>query len=526
MKALCEILKKTLLMGNQNFRQILHIRSMAIQTKQSNSINTKLTRKLGLLGLTATGICAMFGASINVVPFMIQRNVPGIGPYVLPAFALAALPAIFAALAYSILASAMPRAGGSYIYASRGLHPYLGFVASFSQWFGLSIVIGVISYIIVPFIRDVAIGLEWITTADFLELGAVRVGLALLLLWLFVGINLRGTQAYEKTLIPLMLLMFVLGSIVIVAGFYFNQADFAQALSQEGKSIPSTSVSFSWETLLSAAALLFSSFIGFDAIAQAGGEATNPSRNLPLAIGLAIATVGGFYFLFTTAVYHAVPWSFVASQALEKDISAPGMLAYLLPASLGVAILAGAAIALINDLPAMLLSVSRLMFAWAEDGIFPRAIANVHPRFYTPHIALLCSGSIATVGILGSHFAGDFFLGIDIMVTSMMVNFLLMCITLLHLPKRNPDIARQITVFQSLSIRKFIGWTGTLLLSFFLLIHTWKDLSSDKAAWYFHSTPVWLLVMLMASLFYWYRYSLLKKSGKDIKTIFQTLPAE
>ena len=92
-----------------------------------------LTRKLGLPGLAATGICSMIGASINVVPFMIHRSVPGIGPYVLPAFMVAAIPAVFAAFAYIILASAMPRAGGSYIYASRGLNPYLGFVASFSQ---------------------------------------------------------------------------------------------------------------------------------------------------------------------------------------------------------------------------------------------------------------------------------------------------------------------------------------------------------------------------------------------------------
>ena len=62
---------------------------------------------------------------------------------------LVALAKLGDSLTYAILASAMPRAGGSYIYASRGLHPYLGFVASFSQWFGLSIVIGVIAYIIV-----------------------------------------------------------------------------------------------------------------------------------------------------------------------------------------------------------------------------------------------------------------------------------------------------------------------------------------------------------------------------------------
>lgn len=111
----------------------------------------------------------MIGASIYIVPFMIQRNVPGIGPYVLPAFLVAAIPAIFAALAYIILASAMPRAGGSYLYASRAIHPYLGFVASFSQWFGLSIVIGVIAYVVVPFFRDVAVALDWLDLAEYLE---------------------------------------------------------------------------------------------------------------------------------------------------------------------------------------------------------------------------------------------------------------------------------------------------------------------------------------------------------------------
>jgi hypothetical protein len=51
--------------------------------------------------------------------------------------------------------------GGSYVYASRGLNPYLGFVASFSQWFGLSIVIGVVAYVTVPFLRDIAFAMEW-----------------------------------------------------------------------------------------------------------------------------------------------------------------------------------------------------------------------------------------------------------------------------------------------------------------------------------------------------------------------------
>ena len=150
----------------------------------------KLIRSLGLVALMATGICSMLGASINVVPFMIQRNVPGIGPYVLPAFMFAMVPALFAALAYAILSSAMPRAGGSYIYASRGLNPYLGFIASFSQWFGLSIVIGVIAYICVSFIRDIISGLGWLEISLLLEFPVIRVGIALALIWVFVFLSL------------------------------------------------------------------------------------------------------------------------------------------------------------------------------------------------------------------------------------------------------------------------------------------------------------------------------------------------
>lgn len=499
---------------------------MADTTTVSSS--TGLVRRLGLLGLAATGICSMLGASINVVPFMIQRNVPGIGPYVLPAFLLAAVPAVLAAFAYSLLASAMPRAGGSYLYASRGLHPYLGFVASFSQWFGLSIVIGVIAYVIVPFLRDIVLGLGANDIATWLDTGWVRVSIALLLLWAFVLVNIRGTKSYERTLIPLMFLMFALGAIVIVVGFWFNPTDFAAGLqTQDGRTLPTeTPAPFQWSAFLAASAVLFSSFIGFDSIAQAGGEAKSPHRNLPLAIALAITVVGSFYFLFTSAVYHTVPWTFVAEEALVRDISAPGLLRYVLPAGLAVAIVAGAAIALINDLPAMLLSVSRLMFAWAEDGIFPKQIARVHPVWRTPHIALFISGGMATIGVLGSHFAGDFFLGVDIMVTSMMVNFLLMCVTLITLPRVNPAIAQNISIIKNRSLQKLLGWSGAIILVVFLIIHLRKDLQSEAAAWYFHSTPIWLIVMVLASLLFSIQWSALRKRGVDTDQLFSNLPPE
>lgn len=489
---------------------------------------TGLSREMGLLGLVATGICSMVGAAINVIPFMIQRNVPGIGPFVLPAYLFAIIPALLAALAYAILASAMPRAGGSYVYASRALNPYLGFVASFSQWFGLSIAIGVVSYLLIPFFRDIAAALNWQGIASVLDSGGVRVCLAMGILWIFVGVNLRGVRLYERTLIPLMFLMFVLGAVVIVAGFSFNHTDFGSAImAQEGQTIPiSEPIPFRFAIYFAASAMLFSGFIGFDSIAQAGGEAKNPGKSLPLAIGISVIIVGTFYMLFTGAVYHAIPWNYIAEQAMIKDLTAPGLLGYLLPVGWTVAIVAGAAVALINDLPAMLLAVSRLMFAWAEDGIFPRNVAHVHPKWHTPHVAIVLSGIMASLGILGSHLAGDFFLGVDILILAMLVNFLLMCLSVLLLPLRNKEIAQHIKVVTSRKIQVILALLGIVVLCGFLAIHVWKDLTSPLTAWYLHSTFIWLFVMAIATVVYIREVKNLRRQGVDIKAIFSRLPKE
>ena len=489
--------------------------------------STGLERRLGLLGLAATGICSMLGAAINIVPFMLQRSVPGIGPYVLPAYAFAAVPAVLAALAYATLSSAMPRAGGSYVFASRGLSPYLGFVASFSQWFGLSVAIGVVSYVMIPFLRDVVSAVGWDGLATALDTGPIRVGLALAFLWVSVGINLRGVKNVERVLVPLMFVMFVLGGVVIVMGFAFNQADFAAGLAaRESAVVPEAVAEFSWSRLLAASAILFSSFIGFDSIAQAGGEARDPDRALPLAIGIAVVTVGTFYMLFTAAVYHTVPWAFIAERAQTQDLTAPGLLGYVLEPKWTVLIVTGAAIALVNDLPAMLLAVSRLMFAWAEDGVFPRGVAKIHPVWRTPHVALVLSGLMATAAILGSHFAGDFFLGVDILVTSMLVNFAVMCLTVLTLPSRNPEIAANMKVLKDRRIQVPLAALGIALLMLFLAVHVWKDVTAEVSAWYFHSTPLWIGVMALASVIYVREVASLKRSGVDTDALFGQLPPE
>ena len=233
--------------------------------------------------------------------------------------------------------------------------------------------------------------------------------------------------------------------------------------------------------------------------------------------------MASYYILFTISVYNIVPWSFVADESITKDITAPGLLSYVLPPFWGILIIIGAAIALINDLPAMILSVSRLMFAWAKDNIFPNRVALIHSKFNTPYIAIILVGFVASIGAIGSHFAGDFFLGIDIMVTSMMINFLLMCVTLISIQRVNLKLSRNITVIKNRAIQLFIGYTGTLIISVFLIIHTYKDLSSNVEEWYFHSTYIYLIVMTIASIYFALRWKTVQVKNKNT---FKTLPGE
>jgi APA family basic amino acid/polyamine antiporter len=216
----------------------------------------------------------------------------------------------------------------------------------------------------------------------------------------------------------------------------------------------------------------------------------------------------------------------VAERAQGQDLTAPGLLGYVLEPKWTILILAGAAIALINDLPAMLLAVSRLMFAWAEDGVFPKQVAAVHPVWHTPHVALVLSGLMASASILGSHFAGDFFLGVDILVTSMLVNYGVMCLTVLRMPQRNPKISERILVMRNRTVQIVVCVSGVALLSLFLGVHVWKDLTADVGAWYFHSTPLWIAVMAFASVMYFRSVSAMRQAGVDMDARFMRVPAE
>jgi APA family basic amino acid/polyamine antiporter len=221
-----------------------------------------------------------------------------------------------------------------------------------------------------------------------------------------------------------------------------------------------------------------------------------------------------------------VPWYFIAERAATSDLTAPGLLGYLLSPLWTVIIISGASIALFNSLPTMVLNISRLMFAWAEDGIFPRVASSVHPRWRTPHVAILVCSLTASLGVVGCHLAGDFFLGVDLLVVGMLVNFILICLSVLALPRKNPTLAAGVRFMKSRWAQICVGLSGALALGILLAAQIVKDLRATVPSWYYRSTYSYLLMMGIASLIFFLQWRKLRRSGADLDQRYRTLPPE
>jgi len=96
----------------------------------------------------------------------------------------------------------------------------------------------------------------------------------------------------------------------------------------------------------------------------------------------------------------------------------------------------------------------------------------------------------------------------------------------LTLPGRNPALARQVTVLRSRAVQVPVASLGLVSLAGFLAVHTWRDLTAPAAAWYFRSTPLWLIVMAAASFVYVRETRSLRRQGVDLEARFATLPPE
>jgi amino acid transporter len=278
--------------------------------------------------------------------------------------------------------------------------------------------------------------------------------------------------------------------------------------------------------IIKAASVLFFAYLGFATISQAGGEAKNPTKYLPLAFVISSLIIIAYYISFSAAVYHTAPWEYISVCAEKGKITAPGIIGILLPTSLAVFVLLMAALALANDIPPMLMAVSRLFFSWAKDGIFPASLAQVNKRFKTPHWALTISAIIASLVILECHRFG-FFLGVDLITIALVFTYILVSFTVITLPyrDRNLELYKEIAFVKNRICQVLVSLFAVITLGTLFITLVIKDVTAPRV-WYSKSVYIWLLVMLVGAIIFFIKWDSATVKGINLSKTLRTLPEE
>ena len=344
----------------------------------------ELERTLGLSGGLAIGIGTMIGAGIFVFPGIAAGQA---GPAAAASFAIGAVVALLVALPASELATAMPKSGGGYYFISRGLGAFAGAIVGLSLWFGL--VFATAFYLV---------GFGFYAVDALAEVG-VTIGtefvipLAVVFGAGFTLLNVTGTENAAKLQNGIVALLL---SILVV----FLSIGVLDAVGVVGEpTAPETFAPFGAFPVLTTAALVFTSYLGFAQVATVAGEMREPGRNLPLAMVGSVLVVGVLYVVTV----------FVATSAFgSEQLATLGETAmvevgrhYLGPWG-ALAIVLGGLLATMSSANASILSTSRAIYAVSKDAILPRWASRINLKYGTPHVALgLAGGPILVLTATG-----------------------------------------------------------------------------------------------------------------------------
>jgi len=327
----------------------------------------ELERDLGLLAVLAISIGAMIGSGIFILPGLAMAEA---GPAVIAAYLLAGIMVLPAALSKSEMATAMPEAGGTYIYIERGMGPILGTIAGIGTWFSLSFkgalaLVGGMPYLAVLF-----------------DIPHTTVALALCAVLIVVNVvGVKQTGRMQVVIVAVML---------AAMGWFVVQSAPATEAARYGDFFGEGTGG-----LLAATGLVFVSYAGVTKVASVAEEVENPDRNIPLGILGSLAFTTVLYVAIVAIVVGVVPGAdLLDSYTPMTDV------ANLTMGSVGVyAIVLAAVLALVSTANAGILSSSRYPFAMSRDSLAPSLFEDVSERFQTPRNAITITG-ILMLGLI------------------------------------------------------------------------------------------------------------------------------
>ena len=356
-----------------------------VETDEATVTQTgQLERTIGLSGGIAIGVGTMIGAGIFVFPGLAAGRA---GPAAALSFVIGAVVALLVALPASELATAMPKSGGGYYFISRGLGSLAGAVVGISLWFGL--VFATAFYLV---------GFGYYAVDALAEIGIVIgaefvVPLALLFGAGFTVLNVTGTENAAKLQSGIVALLL---SILVV----FLSFGILDGLGLIGEpTAPETFAPFGTFPILTTAALVFTSYLGFAQVATVAGEMKDPGRNLPLAMVGSVVIVGILYVV-TIFVSTSAFGSARLSELGETAIVEVGR-HFLGPVG-AFAIVLGGLLATMSSANASILSTSRAIYAVSKDALLPKQASRVNRKYGTPHVALgLAGGPILVLTATG-----------------------------------------------------------------------------------------------------------------------------
>jgi APA family basic amino acid/polyamine antiporter len=321
-----------------------------------------LDRTLGLGGLTFYGLGIILGAGIYSV---LGAAAVHAGPSLWMCFAISGLVALPTALAYAELATTYPRAGAEFTYLRRAL----------PRWPGVGLVTG----LLVALSGAATCGTVAIAFAGYLQSFVEVPGM--MVAWALIaaaaGLNIIGVK--ESGWVNVAFTLLEAGGLVLFIVVGATTDGFGEAFM--------TAPSFG---VLSGAALVFFSFLGFENIANLAEEAKQPERDLPRAILLSLAIAITLYILVALAAVALMPPEQLAdTQAPLADAARQGS-STVAGALGGIALFATANTALVSMLVA-----SRVVFGIAREGGIPKQLSAILPRRETPWLATLVVAAIA-----------------------------------------------------------------------------------------------------------------------------------